>query len=161
MNAGADSFSLTRFLSSLRQQRIAVEMSDLIRNPTVEEVISLCQSNTVSSSAIKGLLDEERERTTPPEPFSLITSHTIDAVKQQASKQTGLQPDDIEDAFPLTPFQYARLEPCIEGKLSELPVEFITVGFDLKEGVDLERLKEAFEQAIKVEPVSCNVESWQ
>ncbi|KAF7338579.1 putative peroxisomal-coenzyme A synthetase [Mycena venus] len=81
---GADSITFIRLVSALRTRGISVSAGDLFANPSVGELVRLIQHQ-------KG---EEPD----PRPFELLGC--TDAAADIAT-QLGVQPEEVEDAFPL------------------------------------------------------------
>lgn len=168
LELGADSMSLTRFLSDLRHIGCSIAMLDLILNPTVQQVIDMCMK---SYSAGKGIdrtssLDPDvANEVEPPPPFSVLSEHirgmegvpSLQVVLADVTKQTGLQLDQLDDVLPLSPearwFQSATLTS--KYNLKDTAASFVTMGAPIQDSVDIERLKWAFAEAAKVEPVRC------
>lgn len=168
LELGADSMSLTRFLRDLRHIGCSIAMLDLILNPTVQQVIDMCMK---SYSAGKGIdrtisLDPDvANEVEPPPPFSVLSEHikgmegvpSLDVVLADVTKQTGLQLDQLDDVLPLSPearwFQSATL--TTKYNLKDTAASFVTMGAPIQDSVDIERLKWAFAEAAKVEPVRC------
>lgn len=135
----------------MRQANVPVAMSDLIRNPSVDELCSQCQASNGNPEAKRAMATVGKA----PPAFTLLKSHSIDTIKRVASKQTGVSEEEIEDCFPLSPFQMVKLEPCISGSLKDVPsLEFMVVGSEVRKSVDLDKLKASVEKAAKAEPVS-------
>lgn len=166
LELGADSMSLTRLLSDLRHIGCSIAMSDLILNPTVQQVIDMCRK---SYSAGKGTnksdsLDlDVADDVEPPAPFSVLSEHieslegvpSVEFILADVAKQTGLQLDQLDDVLPLSPeakwFQSATLTD--KYSLKDTAASFVTMGAPIQSSVDIERLKWAFAEAAKAEPV--------
>lgn len=166
LELGADSMSLTRLLSDLRHIGCSIAMSDLILNPTVQQVIDMCMK---SCSAGKGIIKtssldpDVANEIQPPAPFSVLSEHiegmegalSIELVLADVTKQTGLQLDQLDDVLPLSPeakwFQSATL--TTKYNLEDTSASFVTMGAPIQDSVDIERLKWAFAEAAKAEPV--------
>lgn len=166
LELGADSMSLTRLLSDLRHIGCSIAMSDLILNPTVQQVIDMC---TKSFSAEKGInksggLDlDVADDVEPPAPFSVLSEHieslegvpSVESILADVTKQTGLQLDQLDDVLPLSPeakwFQSATLTD--KYSLKGTAASFVTMGAPIQSSVDIRKLKWAFAEAAKAEPV--------
>lgn len=170
LELGADSMNLTRLLSDLRHIGCSIAMSDLILNPTVQQVIDMCMK---SYSAGKGInnntsLDPDvAGDVEPPAPFSVLSeliegmegAPSLDLVLTQVTEQTGLQVDQLDDVLPLSPeakwFQSVGISKT-KWNLQDTAASFVTMGAPIQDSVDIERLKWAFSEAAKVEPVRYN-----
>lgn len=170
LELGADSMSLTRLLSDLRHIGCSIAMSDLILNPTIQQVIDICLKshsagrgiNKTGSSSLDSDVADEVE---PPAPFSVLSEHledmkdapSLDSVLADVTKQTGLQLDQLDDVLPLSPeakwFQSATL--TTKYNLKDTAASFVTMGAPVQDSVDIERLKWVFAEAAKAEPVRC------
>lgn len=166
LELGADSMSLTRLLGDLRHIGCSIAMSDLILNPTVQQVINMCRKsysagkgdNEIGSPGLDVADDVE-----PPAPFSVLSEHieglegvpSVELILADVTKQTGLQLDQLDDVLPLSPeakwFQSATLTD--KYSLKDTAASFVTVGAPIHDSVDIERLKWAFSEAAKAEPV--------
>lgn len=169
LELGADSMNLTRLLADMRQIGCSISMSDLMLNPTVQQVTDMCvksytagrgtnQTNDPGSDAV-GDID-------PPAPFSLLNeliqgmenALTLDSALAQVTQQTGLRVDQLDEVLPLTPeakwFHTGNLTD--KWGLQGTATSFVTMGAPIQDSVDIERLKWAFAEAAKVEPVRDN-----
>lgn len=166
LELGADSMSLTRFLSDLRHIGCSIAMSDLILNPTVQQVIEMCKKSCSAGKGVNktGHLDlDTADGDEPPAPFSVLSEHieslkgvpSIESILADVAKQTGLQFDQLDDVLPLSPeakwFQSATLTN--KYSLKDTAASFVTMGAPIQDSVDIERLKWAFVEAAKAEPV--------
>lgn len=172
LELGADSMNLTRLTSDMRHIRCNIAMSDLMLNPTVQQVIDTCMK---SYCALRGkdktnTLDSDlAEDTEPPAPFSVLSEFIegmegapfLDSILASVTKQTGLQVDQLEDVLPLSPeakwFQSGTL--TTKWGLQDTATSFVTIGAPIQDSVDIEKLKSAFTEAAKVEPVRCKTVS--
>lgn len=171
LELGADSMNLTRLLSDLRHIGCSIAMSDLILNPTVQQVIDMCLK---SYSAEKGTnentsLDPDvAEEAEPPAPFSLLSElieglgdvPSLDDVLAHVTDQTGLQVDQLDDVLPLCPeAKWFQSVGTLKTKweLQDTAASFVTMGAPIQGSVDIERLKWAFAEAAKVEPVRYDI----
>ncbi|KAG8161218.1 hypothetical protein KVR01_009482 [Diaporthe batatas] len=166
LELGADSMNLTRLLGNVRRLGCSLAMSDLMLNPTVQEVIDMCvesyssgKGDNVTGSPGKAAADDVE----PPAPFSLLSELikdtesplSLDEALSQVAKQTGLTTDQLEDVLPLTPeakwFHSVTLTD--QWGMKGTAASFVTIGATIKESVDIERLKWALEEVAKVEPL--------
>ncbi|KAL1862929.1 NRPS protein [Diaporthe australafricana] len=165
LELGADSMNLTRLLSDMRHIGCNIAMSDLILNPTVQEVIDMCMKSCSAGKGFNktnGLDPEVTEDIEPPPPFSLLKdliegmecALSLDSVLADVTKQTGLHVHQLEDVLPLSPeakwFQSQTL--TTKWGLEGTAASFVTMGAPIQDSVDIERLKSAFAEAAKVEP---------
>lgn len=166
LELGADSMSLTRLISDMRHIGCSIAMSDLILNPTVEQVIDTCMKSYSAgkgSNKTNSLDSDVAEDIEPPAPFSLLNELikgrgdelSLESILSDVTKQTGLQIDQLDDVLPLTPeakwFQSATL--TARYGLQGTAASFVTIGAPIQDSVDIERLKSALTEAAKVEPV--------
>lgn len=162
LDLGADSMSLTRMLGNLRRLGCSIDMSDVILNPTVRQVTELCVSSySASGPASAG---NSVQHVDIPAPFSVLKEvleeeeglPSIDVVLEDVAKQTGLQPDQLEEVLPLTLEQRWYHDAAVTSKwgLEDTQVSWVTIGAPLKPTVDIKRLKWAFAEVAKIEPVS-------
>lgn len=165
LELGADSMSLTRMLGNLHRIGCNIDMSDVILNPTVQRVTEICfgaySKNGPLSAALAGSSVQEVD---VPAPFSVLKEvleetegmPPLDVVLGDVAKQTGLQLDQLEEVLPLTPQQRYYYDAAITPKygLQDTQVSWVTMGSPIKPTVDIERLKWAFTEVAKAEPVS-------
>lgn len=166
LELGADSMSLTRFLSDLRHIGCSLAMSDLMLNPTVQQVIDMCRKSYSAGKGINetGNLDRDVvDDVETPAPFSVLSEHieslgdvlSVEFTLADVARQTGLQVDQLDDVLPLSPeakwFQSATLTDKYH--LKDTAASFVTMGAPIQDSVDIERLKWAFTEAAKAEPV--------
>lgn len=170
LELGADSMNLTRLLSDARHVGCSIAMSDLMLNPTVQQVIDMCMK---SRSAGKNINEtgspghEGAEDVEAPAPFSVLSEHikdlgdppSLDHVLADVAKQAGLRIDQLEDVLPLSPeAKWFQSQTLMTTKwcLKDTAASFVTMGAPINDSVDIERLKWAFAEAAKAEPVSLN-----
>ncbi|KAG6353984.1 hypothetical protein INS49_004955 [Diaporthe citri] len=114
LELGADSMSLTRLLSDLRHIGCSIAMSDLILNPTVQQVIDMCIKSYSARKEINKTDSPDldaADANEPPAPFSVLSEHihslegvpSVDFILADVAKQTGLQVDQLDDVLPLSP----------------------------------------------------------
>lgn len=166
LELGADSMNLTRLLSDMRQIGCSVSMSDLMLNPTVQQVTDMCVKSYTGASKTSGSGSDGAEDIDPPAPFSLLSeliqgmegAPTLDSTLAQVTEQTGLRVDQLDDVLPLSPeakwFHTGNLTD--KWGLQGTATSFVTMGAPIQDSVDIERLKWAFAEAAKVEPVRDN-----
>lgn len=167
LELGADSMNLTRLLSDMRHIGCSIAMSDLMLNPSVQQVIDMCMKSRSAGKGIKqtgSLVQEGTEDVEPPAPFSVLNELikeigdplSLDLVLAYVAEQTGLQVDQLEDVLPLSPeatwFQNQTLK-ATKWALKDTAASFVTMGAPINDSVDIERLKWAFAEAAKAEPV--------
>lgn len=166
LELGADSMNLTRMLGNLRRLGCSIDMSDVILNPTVQIVTDICV-NSISaggSASVPVVENGVQDAVNVPAPFSLLKEavdeadgvSSFDAVLADVAQQVGLPLDQIEEALPLFPQEQGYLDVAVTDKygLKDSWVSWVTVGSQIKPTVDIERLKWAFTEVAKVEPVS-------
>ncbi|ROV92500.1 hypothetical protein VSDG_06706 [Cytospora chrysosperma] len=163
LELGADSMSLTRMLGSLRRLGSSIDMSDVILNPTVQQVTELCVKSYTASGSSSAPADNSAQQADIPAPFSVLKEvledeegmPSLDVVLDDVAKQTGLQLDQLEEALPLSPEQKWYFDAAITPKwgLQDTQVSWITIGTLIKPTVDIERLKWAFTEVAKIEPM--------
>lgn len=166
LELGADSMNLTRLLGNIRHLGCSLAMSDLMLNPTVQEVIEMClksHSSRNGGNAISHVGQAVADDFEPPAPFSLLSELmkdvenplSLDSVLAEVAKQTGLQVDQLEDVLPLSPeakwFQSGTLTN--KWGIKDSAASFVTIGAPIKDSIDIERLKWALKEAAKAEPV--------
>jgi aryl carrier-like protein len=169
LELGADSMSLTRLLGDLRHVGCSIAMSDLMLNPTVQQVIDMCMKSHAAgkgTNKTRNLGTDVAEDVEPPARFSLLSeliegiedALSLDSVLAHVTKQTGLQVDELEDVLPLSPeakwFQSQTL--TTKWGLEGTAASFVTMGAPINDSVDIEKLKWAFAEAAKAEPVRHN-----
>lgn len=166
LELGADSMNLTRLLSDLRHIGCSIAMSDLMLNPTVRQVIGMCTKSHSTEKGIRKAIrlgSDAAEGVEPPARFSLLSeliegmegTLSLDYLLDEVSRQTGLQVDQLDDVLPLSPeakwFQSGTL--TTKWGLQDTATSFVTMGAQIQDSVDVEKLKSAFAEAAKVEPV--------
>lgn len=169
LELGADSMNLTRLLGEMRQIGCSISMSDLMLNPTVQQVTDMCVKSYNSGKGTintNGHGSDAAEDIDPPAPFSLLSeliqgmegAPTLDSTLAQVTEQTGLRVDQLDDVLPLSPeakwFHTGNLTD--KWGLQGTATSFVTMGAPIQDSVDIERLKWAFAEAAKVEPVRDN-----
>lgn len=167
LESGADSMNLTRLLSDMRHIGCSIAMSDLMLNPSVQQVIDMCMKSRSSGKEMNktGSLGQEgADNIEPPAPFSVLSEFiedladppSLDLVLADVAKQTGLQLDQLEDVLPLSPeATWFQSQTLIDTKwgLKDTAASFVTMGAPINDSVDIERLKWAFGEVAKAEPV--------
>lgn len=153
----------------MRHIGCSIAMSNLILNPTVQEVIDMCMKSNSAGNGLNqanGLYPKVARDIGPPAPFSLLGeliegmegSLSLDFILTDVTKQTELQLDHLDDVLPLSPeakwFQNQTL--TTKWGLEDTAASFVTMGAPIQDSVDIQRLKSAFADAAKVEPVSEN-----
>lgn len=165
LELGADSMGLTRMLASLHRLGCSIDMSDVILNPTVQRVTEICVSSYSSGgTASAALAGSSSQQVDIPAPFSVLKESladeeappSFDAVLEDVAKQTGLQLDQLEEVLPLSPEQqwYHSIAVTPKWNLQDTQATWVTIGAQIKSTVDTERLKWAFTEVAKIEPVS-------
>jgi hypothetical protein len=144
-------------------------MSDVILNPTVQQVTELCVKSYTASGTFSAPADNSPQPADNPAPFSVLKEvleeeegmPSLDVVLDDVAKQTGLQLDQLEEALPLSPEQELYFDAAVTPKwgLQDTQVSWVTIGTSIKPTVDIERLKWAFTEVAKIEPVSSKVPS--
>lgn len=167
LELGADSMNLTRLLGNLRHLGCTLAMADVMLNPTVQQVVNLCmksyargkaEKNDVSAATSTGQVEI-------PSPFSVLEEFVLDStagisslgdILASVSKQTGLQVSQLEDVLPLSLEAKWFHDGTITDKwgMKGTQMSYVTIGSPIQGSVDIDRLKWAFGEAAKVEPVS-------
>ncbi|KUI70611.1 Putative peroxisomal-coenzyme A synthetase [Cytospora mali] len=164
LELGADSMSLTRMLGNLHRLGCSINMSDVILNPTVQHVTDICVSSfSAGEPASAAVAGNSVQQVDVPAPFSVLKealeevegSPSLDVVLADVAKQTGLQLDQLEEVLPLSPEQKWFHDAAVTSKWGMLDsqVSWVTVGAPIKPTVDIEKLKWAFTEVSKVEPL--------
>lgn len=165
LELGADSMSLSRMLGNLRRLGYSIDMSDVILNPTVQRVIEICaDSYSVGGLPSVAIAGSSNKQVDMPAPFSVLQEileeeeglPSLDVVLENVARQTGLELDQFEEVLPLSPEQQAYHNVAVTSRwnLKDTQVSWVTMGAPIKPTVNLERLKWAFKEVAKVEPVS-------
>lgn len=169
LELGADSMNLTRLLGDLRHLGCNLTMDDVMLNPTVQQVIDMCVKSLVSGgSRSTGIGNDSAGQSVEvvdvPAPFSLLSEFVIGAAQGAASlddilaavaEQTRLRLDQVEDVLPLSPEAKWLHDGTVTNKWGLKDTHFSTVilGAPIQDSIDVDRLKWAFSEAAKVEPV--------
>lgn len=167
LELGADSMNLTRLLGNLRHLGCTLTMADVMLNPTVQQVVDMCLKSHARGKA--GDDDVSADRSTQkvdiPPSFSVLKEFvaestaeisSVDDVLATVSKQTGLQTSQLEDVLPLSLEAKWFHDGSATDKLGmkDTQVSWVTIGSMIQKSVDIDRLRWAFGEAAKVEPVS-------
>ncbi|KAK7740907.1 NRPS [Cytospora paraplurivora] len=164
LELGADSMNLTRTLGNLRHAGFTIDMSDVILNPTVQRVIDICASSYSSNGSASAALPGKNVKAIDiPAPFSVLKESleeanglpSLDVILEDVAKQAGLQRDQLDEVFPLAREQKWFFEAAVSPKwgLQDTAVSWIATGAAIKPTVDIEKLKWAFAEVAKVEPL--------
>ncbi|KAK5996780.1 Nonribosomal peptide synthetase 1 [Cladobotryum mycophilum] len=113
---GGDSLTASNLIDAAEEHGLAITVEELFTNPSLESLAS-CISSTRSTSPVS-------EPSSLP-PFAtvsrlLATSEHIRGLKDDAAAKCGIEPDDIEDAYPCTPLQAAMFTSSLAGSDSYL-----------------------------------------
>lgn len=167
LELGADSMSLTRLLGDLHHLGCAIAMSNVMLNPTVQQVIDMCIKSHKPAAHGKTTKDNGAEadlvEEPAPAPFTLLRealegeegAASIDVVLTDVATQTGLQADQVEDILPLSPEAKWFMDMTLTDKfgLLDTQVSFATLATEIQPSVDIDRFKRALDEASQVEPV--------
>lgn len=165
LELGADSMNLTRLLGELRKIGCSISMSDVILNPSVKQVIEMCKSSIESRSVSRDDISKRNSRDdlVIPAPFSILQEELvkmkdqphIDAVLNDVANQIGVQKAHLEEVLPLSIEQSVYMDVSSNPKwmIHDTSCSFATVGNPIKPSVDLDKLRWAFNEVAKVEPV--------
>lgn len=168
LELGADSMSLTRLLGELRHLECHLTMNNVMLNPTVDQVIDICVKSFAAGGARPSgdasRSEHHMDALDVPPPFSLLEEFVINSRDEKTSldrllkavcEQTKLELDQLEDVLPLTPEGKWFHDGSVTDKWGVKGSNFsiVMIGAPIKDSVDVDRLKWAFGEAAKVEPV--------
>ncbi|ROW01918.1 hypothetical protein VMCG_05513 [Cytospora schulzeri] len=164
LELGADSMSLTRMLGNLRRLGYSIDMSNIILNPTVQRVTEICiKSYSPNGSVSANSAGNGVQKVDVPAPFSVLGEvleeedglPPLHVVLEDVAKQTGLMLDQLEEVLPLSPEQQWYHNAAVTSRwgLEDTQVSWLTLGSPIKPTVDIEKLKWAFTEVAKIEPM--------
>lgn len=169
LELGADSMNLTRLLGDLRHLGCSLTMNDVMLNPTVKQVVDMCIESFGSSSIGNGNHSAAKIETADvPPPFSVLSEFVVnetdgpsslDSILTAVSEQIGLRVDQLEDVLPLSPEGKWFQDGSATNKwmMKDSHFSIVVLGSSLRDSVDVDRLRWAFSEAARVEPVCRNL----
>ena len=136
---GGDSIDAMKVVAMCRSQGLWLTMATCFQYPRLAD---MCLALTETSPGpTKG--DDDVE------PFSLLSEHETEALREEASIQCRLSLDLIDDIYPATPLQEGLL--AVSAKCPGM--EMAQMSFSLDAHVDLQRLKSAWESVVRQTPI--------
>ncbi|RMZ71371.1 non-ribosomal peptide synthetase [Pyrenophora seminiperda CCB06] len=136
---GGDSIDAMKLVAVCRSQGMSLTMATSFQYPRLADMC-LALTETPSDPS-KG--DDDVE------PFSLLSEHETEALREEAGIQCRLSLDHIADIYPATPLQEGLL--AISAKRPGM--EMAQMSFCLDAHVDLQRLKSAWESVVRQTPI--------
>ncbi|KAL4863703.1 hypothetical protein BDV12DRAFT_201835 [Aspergillus spectabilis] len=131
---GGDSLAAMRAVGLLTTREYNVRVADILSRPTVSELAQYL-TNTERP--------QRPSAVAPPPPFSLLAGDQDETIAS-AALQCGMSISAIEDSYPCTALQQGLMISTMR-----VPGRYIAQClFDLSRGIDLERLKAAWQQTV-------------
>jgi acyl carrier protein len=142
LELGADSLGLAKIVSSLKRSHgRQLDMATMFSFPAVETVVKMAGQGT-------GGHPKQDEDVPRPAAFSLLPNGKDDL--QKICDQAGVQPSDVEDAFPLSASQKMYFDIFL-GDHKDTDMMWQMNRYRMTKGIDQKRLVQALEKLQKHE----------
>ncbi|OQE26099.1 hypothetical protein PENFLA_c007G00417 [Penicillium flavigenum] len=140
LRIGGDSLGAMRLVSAARKRGIVLNFADIFKQRKL--------------NLLAQIIDKQRPVLHVPGPtveaFSLLDGKiSPQEAKNQAAQLCHLEPADVEDVFPCTPLQAGLLAETVRRPNDNVLTETRL----LKENVDIRRLRTAWQQVIRANPI--------
>ncbi|KAJ5289222.1 nonribosomal peptide synthase [Penicillium angulare] len=133
---GGDSVSAMSLASIAREHGLSVTVSDIFKNPRLEDLAAMASEVVVASSEIL--------------PFSLLSRGIYEeSVQAHAARLCKVEPEHIEDIFPCTPMQEGLI--AITAKRAGAFTACYTL--ELQTSVDLNHFRQAWTEVLHATPI--------
>ncbi|KAJ5354279.1 non-ribosomal peptide synthetase [Penicillium brevicompactum] len=135
LQLGGDSLGIMRLVGAARERGIAFTVAQVFQNPRLEDLACVARLRKVNEQKIP--------------PFSLLEPHVdVTEAREHAASQCQMTIDHVEDLYPCTPLQEGLMSiTSLNGKYVDQSI------VELRDNVDLDRFKTAWEDSIAITPI--------
>ncbi|KAL7621640.1 hypothetical protein AAE478_008967 [Parahypoxylon ruwenzoriense] len=139
LRIGGDSVKAMRLVAAAREASLSFTVADVLKRPRLCDLATIV--GRVSSAALANEVIE---------PFSLLEeSGRVEEPREVAASLCGVEPTQIEDAFPCTPMQEGLLALTARRATDYV----IRIALELRSAIDISLFKMAWEEVVLRAPI--------
>ncbi|KAI5861034.1 nonribosomal peptide synthase [Durotheca rogersii] len=138
LRIGGDSIKAMRLVAAAREGSLSLTVADVLKRPRLRDL-----------AVVVGQISSEETLDEPVKPFYLLGEREKTRTSEIAASLCGVEPSQVQDAFPCTPMQEGLLALTARRATNYV----IRVALELRPTVNIDHFKDAWEEVVSKSPI--------